>query len=181
MGEISSDRRRSRRAALKLPGRYMLSDGFEFHCRTLNVSATGVCIQADFVANLGERVVAYIDELGRIEGQVVRRGQDWFVIEVRTTQSRIDRIAQKIAALSGESPEALTVAPTETKRRSVRLQLGFGQIHIVEISDETSLGAKVHADFQLLPGVKLTIDGKPAVVDRDDSDGFFVAFARRSF
>ena len=164
---------------MKLRGRFMLPDGYESHCQTLDVSTTGVCIQADVVAAIGERVVAYIDELGRIEGDIVRRGADWFVIEIRTTRGRIDRIAQKIAMASGEGLAATDLAPISPAKRIAKLQLAFGQIYNLEVSDETSFGAKVHADFQLLHGAKLTIDGRPAIVDRDDSDGFFIVYPRR--
>ena len=156
----------------------MLSDGSEFRCRTIDVSATGVAIEAYVVAKLGERVVAYLDELGRIEGLVVRRGEDWFAIEARTSQNRIDRIAQKIAALSGESGEAFAVTPIATRIRSATLRTTFGQDFAVRVSDETEAGAKVLADFKLLPGARVTIDGLRAVVDRDSPDGFLVAFGR---
>lgn len=173
-----ADHRRSKRAGLKLPGRYMLSDGGEFRCHTIDVSATGIAIQAYVVAKVGERVVAYLDELGRIEGVVVRRGEDWFAIDARTSQSRIDRIAQKIAALSGESSEAFAVAPTEAQVRPAALRTTFGQDFVVRIADETPTGAKVLADFKLLPGAHVTIDGRQAVVDLDSPDGFRVVFAR---
>jgi hypothetical protein len=173
-----ADHRRSRRAGLKLRGRYMLSDGGEFPCQTIDVSATGVAVQAYVVANLGERVVAYLDELGRIEGVVVRRGDDWFAIEARTSQSRIDRIAQKIAALSGESSEAFAVASTGARDRPATLRTAFGQDFAVRVSDETKAGAKVLADFKLLPGTHVTIDGLRAVVDHDSPDGFLVVFDR---
>ncbi len=154
----------------------MLSDGGEFHCQTIDVSATGVAIQAYVVAKLDERVVVYLDELGRIEGVVVRRGEDWFAIEARTSQSRIDRIAQKIAALSGESGEAFTVAPIAARIRSATLRTAFGQDFAVALSGETEASAKVLAKFKLLPGAHVTIDGLRAVVDRDSPDGFFVVF-----
>ena len=33
------------------------------------------------VGDMGERVVVYVQELGRVEGVVVRRSDDWFAIE----------------------------------------------------------------------------------------------------
>ena len=171
-----AESRRSKRAGLKLRGRYMLADGGEFHCQTIDVSATGVAIQAYVVAKLGERVVVYLDELGRVEGVVVRRGGDWFAIAARTSQSRIDRIAQKIAALCGESGEAFAVAPIDARIRSATLRTAFGQDFAVGVSGETEVSAKVLADFKLLPGARVTIDGLRAVVERDSPDGFFVEF-----
>ena len=178
MSTTVADHRRSKRAGLQLRGRFMLSDGGEFRCQTIDVSVTGIAIQAHVVANLGERVIAYLDELGRIEGVVVRRGDGWFAINAQTSQSRINRIAQKIAALSGESSEALTVAPIAARIRSATLRTDFGQDFAVQVTDETGASAKVRADVKLLPGAHVTIDGLRAVVGRDSSDGFLVVFDR---
>ncbi len=153
----------------------MLADGNEFPCQTLDVSTTGVAIAAYVVANLGERVIAYFDELGRIEGVTVRRGEGWFAIKVATPRGRIDRIAQKIALLSGESA-APAVAPTPP--RSAALRTEFGQEFTVRIAEETENGATALADFKLLPGVRVTLDGRRAVVRGDSADGIFVEFER---
>jgi hypothetical protein len=108
-----------------------------------------------------------------------RRALDgWFAINAQTSQNRINRIAQKIAALSGESSEALTVAPIAARIRSATLRTDFGQDFAVQVTDETGASAKVRADVKLLPGAHVTIDGLRAVVGRDSSDGFLVVFDR---
>jgi hypothetical protein len=58
MSTTVADHRRSKRAGLQLRGRFMLSDGGEFRCQTIDVSVTGIAIQAHVVANLGERSTA---------------------------------------------------------------------------------------------------------------------------
>jgi hypothetical protein len=160
---------------LKLHGRFMLSDGGEFPCQTSNVSATGIAIQADVVADVGERVVAYLDELGRVEGVAVRRGEGWFAINAETPQSRIDRIAQKIAMLSGESSAAV-VATTTAQIRWAALRTDFGPEFAVRVSGNKGRSAIVLADFKLLSGAHVTIDGLRAVVRGDGPGGFFVLF-----
>lgn len=158
----------------------MLSDRLEFPCQTIDVSPIGVAVKAHVVADVGERVVAYFEELGRIEGVTVRRGESWFAIDARTSPARIDRLAQKIAALSGGSAEDLVVAKTAETIRTATLRTEFGQDFPVQLAEESSVRARVLADIRLLPGAKVTIDKRPAVVELHCSDGFLVMFSRPS-
>ena len=78
-GKMTDDRvhfeeqRRHPRIKLTLSGRYMLADGSEFPCETVDVSPFGLAIKGRTTGVLGERVVAYIQDLGRVEGEIVRR------------------------------------------------------------------------------------------------------------
>ncbi len=171
----SNERRRFRRTRLNLRGRCLLSDGREHPCETIDVSVTGLAINAYVVAELGERVVAYIDQLGRLEGVVTRRGNGWFAIDAKISSSRIDRLAQKLAALSGDGDIANSSAPA-SQTRPAELRTEFGQTFAVRLCDQTRFGVRVLADFKLLPGAHVTIDQRPAVVARDTDQGFVVDF-----
>ncbi|MET0606296.1 MAG: PilZ domain-containing protein [Beijerinckiaceae bacterium] len=73
--------RRSRRVKVAAPGRLMLSSKLEYPCRSLDVSDSGALIQAQVKGLLGEVVVVYLDNVGRIEGRVVRATNSGFAIE----------------------------------------------------------------------------------------------------
>lgn len=177
--EKAAERRRAERTPLKLGGRYMLSDGVELQCRTIDVSVTGVALEGYIAPDLGEHVIVYLDELGRIEGNVARRGDGWFAIDARTSQSRIRRIEEKIAALSGKSPETLGLAAHSSPRRSAILRTDFGQEFSVQVSDESPTGATVSCNAKLLPGTRVTIDGERGIVGLEGHEGFLVEFAKR--
>ena len=100
-GESTFERRRYDRAVLTLPGRYMLADGQEFDCQIVDASPFGVAIRAPLVGDLGERVVAYVQELGRIEGVIVRRGIDWFAVELHVPSARLRKLAKRMTGLRG--------------------------------------------------------------------------------
>ena len=170
----ASDRRRSRRTRLNLRGRCLLSDGAEHPCQTIDVSTSGLAISAYVVAEMGERIVAYIDELGRFEGVVTRRGDGWFAIEASISRSRIDRLAQKLSELSGEGAE---VYGSQAQVRTAELRTEFGQSFVVRLADHNRIGARVIANFQLLPGARVTVDRRPAIVARETAGGFVVEYA----
>ena len=94
-----TERRRTARIPLALRGRYMLENGREYPCVTRDVSRMGVAIKAVAVPALGERVIAYLEELGRIEGRVVRRSPSWFAIELVGTPQKLERLEEKISAI----------------------------------------------------------------------------------
>jgi hypothetical protein len=50
----------------------MLSDRREFPCQVINMSPGGMAVLAPVVGQVGERVIAYVDHLGRLEGMVAR-------------------------------------------------------------------------------------------------------------
>lgn len=175
-----AEKRRSRRARLTLRGRFLLPDGSEHPCETIDVSVNGVAVRGYVMAELGERVVAYLDELGRLEGVVVRRGPDWFAIDCKVSSNRIERLAQKIAAQSGESAELRPSGRPTEKTRSVDLRTEFGQTFAVGLCNEDRFGAKVVAKFKMLPGAHIKVDQYPAVVVREVADGFLIAFDDRA-
>jgi len=98
-GPSAAERRRHIRVPLALRGRFMLEGGREYACVTRDVSRMGMAIQGAPVGAMGERVIAYLEELGRIEGRIVRRSEDWFAIELVATPQKLERIDEKIGAI----------------------------------------------------------------------------------
>jgi hypothetical protein len=67
---LSEERRRFQRVKVNLLGRYMLADRREFPCQVVNMSPGGMALMAPVVGQPGERVIAYVDHLGRLEGVI---------------------------------------------------------------------------------------------------------------
>ena len=65
---LSEERRRFQRVRVNLLGRYMLADRREFPCQVVNMSPGGMALIAPVTGAPGERVIAYVDHLGRLEG-----------------------------------------------------------------------------------------------------------------
>ena len=68
---LNEEKRRFQRVRVNLLGRYMLADRREFPCQVLDMSPGGMAIIGPVSGKAGERVVAYIDHVGRLEGTVV--------------------------------------------------------------------------------------------------------------
>jgi hypothetical protein len=97
-----SDHRRDRRVKVTLRGRYMLADGREYPCRTVDISAGGVAIVGTIKGKIGERVIVYLDRVGRIEGNIVRHFDGCFAITLRASPLKRQALAAEIARLIKE-------------------------------------------------------------------------------
>lgn len=96
---IVPDRRRHKRYALALLGRFMRANKQEFPCRLNDISVGGASFMAPVDVELGERIVAYLDEIGGIEGEVVRIFDGGFAINLRASQHKREKLAAQITWL----------------------------------------------------------------------------------
>jgi len=184
LSESASECRRYDRVALKLPGRYMLADGKEFDCQTIDVSPVDVAIRGPFAGDVGERVVAYVQELGRFEGVIVRRSTDdeWFALDLRFPLNKVRKLAARIDWLVRRQTEGLP-----ERRRHVRvdqdqerttLLLSDGREFEAGLIDVSTAGAALEVDATPPVGAAVTVGNRRAHVSRHFAGGVAVTFDR---
>lgn len=93
---LQPDRRRHRRIQLPLAGRFMRADGDEFPCRMKDISVGATALIADGKVQPGETIVAYMEEIGRLEGPVFRTTPDGFIVTLRQTPRGRERLAAQL-------------------------------------------------------------------------------------
>ena len=91
--------RRHERAELKLAGRYSLGSGKDYSCRTIDVAAGGLAVECEEKGQIGDYVAAYVDHLGHIEGEIVRRLESGFALKILMPPARIEKLASQITSL----------------------------------------------------------------------------------
>lgn len=94
------DRRRYQRVKLNILGRYMLEDRREFPCQAINMSPGGVALIAPAVGSLNERVVTYLDYIGRVEGRLTRVIDGGFAMTVEATPRKREKLAAQLTWLA---------------------------------------------------------------------------------
>ncbi|HEU4377596.1 MAG TPA: PilZ domain-containing protein [Hyphomicrobiaceae bacterium] len=99
LARIVPDRRRHKRVSLNLLGRFMRENRQEYPCSLLNISVGGVAVSAPVTVELGERVVAYFDQLIGIEGRVVREVEGGFAFKIQATQHRREKLGAQLTWL----------------------------------------------------------------------------------
>lgn len=100
---IVPDRRRHRRFPLALLGRFMRANKQEFPCKLNDISVGGISVMAPVDVEIGERIVAYFDEIGGIEGHVVRTFPGGFALALKATQHKRDKLAAQITWLVNQA------------------------------------------------------------------------------
>ncbi len=94
------ERRRNQRVSVTLLGRFMLEDREEYPCQTQDMSPGSVALVTSVTGRIGERVVVYLDHIGRIEGKIVRIYQGGFAMTINATPRKKDKIAAQLTWLA---------------------------------------------------------------------------------
>ena len=96
----AAERRRYRRFRVSLAGRYLLTSGAEYRCRVRDISPHGVALTGPVAGRSGERVIAYVDRIGRLEGTIVRTFPTGFAMMIAATEYGRDRITARIKGIA---------------------------------------------------------------------------------
>jgi len=97
--EQPEDKRRHPRIRTNLRGRYMLPDRREFPCAIVDVALGGIALTGPEPGAIGETVVVYMDQLGRVEGRVVRHIDDGFALQLTITTRAAEKFARRLDGL----------------------------------------------------------------------------------
>lgn len=73
--------RRFPRRSLCLLGRYTFGATKEYPCQTLNLSAGGIALFAPAPGCPGDKIILHIDQIGRLEGGILRVSRCGFVLQ----------------------------------------------------------------------------------------------------
>jgi len=176
--DAALDRRRFRRVAVSLPGRYMLEDGSEHPCICTDISVGGVRLSAAQAGPWGSRVIAYIDGVGRIEGFIVRRAPGWFALENRITLRKGERVQERIALIAESEPAEPDRRgfERESDPRQAYLTTRDGRRHVAEITDITREGAAVLTEAQPEIDERVWLGSRRARVVRQFPGGLALQF-----
>ena len=94
------DRRRHRRVLWQVPVRGLTGSGEEFACNTVDVCAGGLRINLARPLEKGENLVLYIEDIGRVEGVIVRvLNEIGYAIEFRVPLRKREKIADALTWL----------------------------------------------------------------------------------
>ena len=178
--QTPGDRRRHKRIAVALPGRYMLEDSSEHPCECIDISVSGLRLRAAKAASWGSRVVAYIDGIGRVEGHLVRRAPGWFAIETRATSRKGERVEERIGWIAeseiGKPAERRRLSRQYVERQTVRLSTFDGRQHLALLTDISKEGAALLLETPLDDGARVRLEGRRARVVRVFPGGLALKF-----
>jgi hypothetical protein len=179
---LSEDRRRHQRVRINLLGRYMLADRREFPCQVVNMSPGGMALIAPVSGTPGERVIAYVDHLGRLEGQIARVFQNGFAMTVSATPRKRDKLAAQLTWLANRHilglPEDRRHGRIVPRNPIGRLILPNGINITCRIIDVSQSGAGIATEQRPPIGSIVTLGKVQGRVVRHLEEGFAIEFTR---
>ncbi len=179
---LSEERRRFQRVRVDLLGRYMLPDRREFPCQVVNMSPGGMALVAPVAAQPGERIIAYVDHLGRLEGHVARSLPNGFAMTISATARKRDKLAAQLTWLANRNilglPEDRRHGRITPRNPIARLILPSGINISCRIIDVSQSGAGIATDQRPPIGALVTLGKVQGRVVRYLEDGFAIEFTR---
>jgi hypothetical protein len=179
---LSDERRRFQRVRVNLLGRYMLADRREFPCQVVNMSPGGMALIAPVTGAPGERIIAYVDHLGRLEGHIARTFQNGFAMTFAATARKRDKLAAQLTWLANRHilglPEDRRHGRIVPRNPSGRLVMPNGLNITCRIIDVSQSGAAVATDQRPAVGALVTLGKVQGRVVRHLEDGFAIEFTR---
>jgi len=172
---------RFQRVKISLLGRYMLADRREFPCQIVEMSPGDAVIIAPEMGKLGERVVAYIDHLGRIEGTIQREADGGFEVSVSASVRKREKLAAQLTWFANK--EILNLPEDRRHERQVpdirhsKIILEDGRSYRCKIVDISLSGAAVEIDVKPAMNTPITLGRMRATVVRHFDDGIAVEFS----
>ena len=179
---LSEDRRRFQRVKVNLLGRYMLADRREFPCQVIDMSPGGMALIAPVGGAPGERIIAYVDHLGRLEGHVARFIQNGFAMTIAATARKRDKLAAQLTWLANRhilaSPEDRRHGRIAPSNPMGRLIMPNGVNLTCRVIDVSQSGAGIATNERPPIGALVTLGKVPGRVVRYLEDGFAIEFTR---
>src|SRR5262245_35252931 len=177
---LADERRRFQRVRVNLLGRYMLADRREFPFQVTLMSPGGMALFAPVSGQPGERVIAYVDHVGRLEGKVARQFQNGFAMTVAATPRKRDKLAAQLTWLANRHilslPEDRRHGRVLPRNPITRLILPDGINVSCRIIDVSQSGAGIASDQRPPMGALVTLGKVQGRVVRHLENGFAIEF-----
>jgi hypothetical protein len=178
----AEERRRFQRVRVNLLGRYMLADRREYPCQVQDMSPGGMALVAPVAGKAGERVVAYIDHLGRLEGTIVRVYPTGFAMTIAATSRKRDKLAAQLTWLANRHilglPEDRRHERIVPRNPRSTLVLPNGTSVVCRIIDMSLSGAAVTCETKPPVGALIWLGKTQGRVVRVNEDAFAIEFTR---
>lgn len=175
-----TEQRRHQRVPVSLLGRYMLSDRREYPCQTIDMSPGGLAVVAPVPGELDERIVVYLEHVGRIEGKIVRILDNGFAMTVQATARKRDKLAAQLTWLANRHalglPEDRRHERIVPRVQTSQLSLEDGRRLTVRLLDISMSGAAISCDIKPPIGTPVTVGRTPAKIVRHFDGGIAVEF-----
>jgi hypothetical protein len=181
VGRSQGDMPRFQSVKVSLLGRYMLADRREFPCQVLLMSPGDALVVAPVAGGVGERVIAYVDHIGRVEGAITAPADGGFRMDIVASDRKRDKMAAQLTWLANKDtlnlPEDRRHERVVPDNRHSTVVLDDGRRYNCKIIDISLSGAAIELAVRPAMGTPVTLGRMRAKVIRHFQNGVAVEFA----
>lgn len=166
-----------------LPGRFMRADRSEHECLAYIMSAGEVSLQTAVPVGQGERIVAYLETVGRVAGQVTSMLGDGFVMSIAAPAKQRDRLADKLTWLHNLNKSG--IADDRSSQRFIpvveqcQISVVTGEVYNCRLIDMSISGMSVNVDLKVPVGSLVQFEDASCVVVRNFQGGIALEFVEK--
>src|SRR5687768_16067459 len=172
---------RFQRVKVSVLGRYMLADRREFPCQVLEMSPGDAVVIAPVSGDVGEKIIAYLDYIGRVEGIIIDRVDGGYTMEVSASPRKRDKMSAQLTWLANKDilnlPEDRRHERVVPDNRHSTVVLDDGRRYNCKIIDISLSGAAIELAVRPAMGTPVTLGRMRARVVRHFQNGVAVEFA----
>jgi hypothetical protein len=164
-------------------GRFMRDDKPEYPCEVINMSARGMALLSPVACADQERIVAYLDKFGRIEGVVVRPSRAGLPSVSWRAPAKCEKIANSLTWITNEKALGLTDKRSYERvavaNPSSKLILPSGEVHACKVIDVSLSGASIAIEARPPVNTMVILGRMRGRVVRHHDQGVGIQFATR--
>lgn len=179
--QASSSQPAFQRVSVNIPGRLMLASHEEFACTITEMSPGDARISCVGRPATGERVVAYLEHIGRLEGIVLNFSPRGFVISLNATDRKREKLAAQLTWIANKHELGL---PEDRRHdrlapRATQSEIAFedGRRYACRIMDLSLSGAAIDIGIKPQLGTQLRLGNMRGRVIRHFREGVAIEFS----
>jgi hypothetical protein len=175
------------KAAIQVPGRFCFAsrrdangNRRQYACRAVNISQSYVVLATPISGPVGERVIAYFQEFGKIQGPILRVMNGGFAIRIAASNAERSRLLRKLIWF--EQNKKYQVPDVRAHKRIVpedpisTLIFSDGSMVSCFVIDMSITGVAVSADVVPALGTPVAVGKAAGKVVRHFEEGFAIQF-----
>ena len=163
-------------------GRYMRPDQQEYPCQLTAIDTERVTVITRGEADFGEDLVLYLDDIGRIQGQVAHRSSSGFTLALSLSPAQAERLQQRLDWVKnkdqGDGTEMRRHARYQPSDAASHLSLPDGRSYACEIIDISVSGAAIRVDVIPAIGTVIMLGKMRGRVTRIHGEGIGIEFVK---
>jgi len=163
-------------------GRFMLPDLTEHPCQVIDIDLEGANFTSVMVPPEGQAIVAYLEEVGRIEAISGPARPGGFTIYFSLKGARLERLHQRILWLQqrgAQTKESRRHARFEPEEKASQISLLDGRVYECEVLDISVSGAAVRTEVMPSVGTSLMLGKMRGRVVRYIEQGIAIEFVKQ--